>query len=168
MSELQFRQGRDSDLSAINVLYNHFVANSVALFETKAWDMHRREQWFDSFTQRPELYQLWVAYEGPKLVGFAYNGAFKAKPAYDSSSEITVYVDPEYHGQRIAKQLYLKLFEGINKSEIHRVYALVVTPNAASERLHEVFGFHRAGLLHQSGFKFGAFHDVIIYEKRMV
>ena len=42
--------------------------------------------------------------------------------------------------------------------------AVITVPNAGSERLHELFGFRRVGILSRVGWKFVRWHDVASWQ----
>ena len=48
---------------------------------------------------------------------------------------------------------------------IRTVYSVVTSPNPRSERLQQALGFDVAGVFRSSGYKDGAWHDVIWFEK---
>lgn len=47
---------------------------------------------------------------------------------------------------------------------IHSVVSIITGGNAASERLHEKFGFQHCGTLREMGKKFGQYLDVVYYQ----
>jgi phosphinothricin acetyltransferase len=46
-------------------------------------------------------------------------------------------------------------------------YAGVTLPNDPSRRLHESVGFSMVGVYHAVGYEFGAWHDVMWFERRL-
>ena len=50
---------------------------------------------------------------------------------------------------------------------VKTVYGIVTSPNEPSERLHESMGFARIGVMHNTGYKNGAWHDVTYFEKAL-
>ena len=67
----------------------------------------------------------------------------------------------------IGSRLYLELFSLLEKEDVHRVVAGIAQPNAASNALHERFGFTKVGAFTEVGHKFGKYWDVLWMQKTM-
>ena len=67
----------------------------------------------------------------------------------------------------MAGKLYKALFEALAGTDLHRAYALIVSPNPASVALHRRFGFEQVSTLNEVGRKFGRFYDVMWFEKKL-
>jgi phosphinothricin acetyltransferase len=49
--------------------------------------------------------------------------------------------------------------------DIHRIVGGYTLPNAASAKLHEMFGFKSVGIFSEVGYKFGKYWDVAWTER---
>lgn len=156
--------GRSEDLPAINDIYNYYVIESNATFDIDEWGEQRRIKWFEQFANSG-VYNLLVAKIKDEVIGFAYNSKFKEKPAYITSSEVTVYIKPGSERNGLGGKLYESLLSKISASNLHRLYAVITIPNPASIRLHKKFGFNIIGTMKEVGFKNGQFHSTAILEK---
>lgn len=76
-----------------------------------------------------------------------------------------MYLAPECTGRGIGSLLYASLFEVLEQEDVHVALAGVTLPNAASQRLHERFGFRPVGVFEEVGRKFDRFWDVAWYRK---
>ena len=161
----KIRPATPDDAPAINAIYNHYIAHSPATFDIEPWSLQRRHAWMDGLAASNGLYLLLVAEHQGQVVGFACNGQFKAKAAYDTSTETTIYLSAAGKYPGAGSQLYQALFDGLDRSRLHRAYAAITLPNAASLALHRKFGFECIGTMTQVGEKFGRFHDVSLYQK---
>jgi phosphinothricin acetyltransferase len=94
------------------------------------------------------------------VVGFAYTGSWRAKAAYDTTAESTIYLRAEVAGRGIGRALYRALFAALEGADLHAVVAGITLPNPASIVLHRGFGFVSVGVFREVGRKFGRFHDV--------
>jgi phosphinothricin acetyltransferase len=101
------------------------------------------------------------------ILGYATSSAFRAKPAYATSVEVTVYVAPDAARRGVGTLLYEALFSALDSEDLHRAYAGIALPNEASVRLHERFGFRHVGTYREVGRKFGRYWDVAWYEKEL-
>ena len=160
---VSIKVGNLNDLQSINDIYNHYVTNSNATFDTDEWKYKRRLDWFEQFGANPKIYNLFVAKSENNVIGFAYNSKFKEKAAYVTSSEVTIYIKPGFGGNGIGVKLYEKLLPKVVNSSIHRLYAVIAVPNSASIRLHEKFEFNIIGTMSEVGFKNGKYHSVSLY-----
>ncbi len=151
-----------TDIGTITRIYNHYVLTSHVTFDTAACSEEERGFWFDSFDG--ERYQCWVAESDSVLAGYACSQALKAKAAYQTSVEVSIYLARDQGGQGLGRALYQALLPALADKDLHRAYALVSQPNEASMRLHESFGFKPVSRLSDVGRKFDRYWDVVWLE----
>lgn len=120
--------------------------------------------WLAKLQKHPGMYHLLVAEIDGSVVGFAYNNEFREKLAYQTSTEVTIYLKPDMSVKGLGSALLSHLISDMKKSAFRRAYSLITLPNQVSEALHRKFGFVQVGQMTEVGFKFGQFHDVAIYE----
>ncbi|WP_375206557.1 GNAT family N-acetyltransferase [Hyphococcus sp.] len=166
MSGVSVRPAERRDLEAITALYNHFVENTAVTFDVGAFTVKAREPWFAQFAADGP-HRLFVAEREGAFAGYAGSMAFKAKKAYSTSVETTIYVAPVFAGAGVGKTLYERLFSALGREDVHRAYAGIALPNDGSIRFHRRFGFKEIGTYHEVGRKFGRYHDVTWFEKRL-
>lgn len=154
------------DYARIVDIYNHYVLNSAATFDTQPFSLGERAPWFAQFASTGP-YQLLVARRGDDVLGYAYAWRFNPRPAYDISVETTVYVDPDTLGGGVGSALYAELFRRLAECDLHGAYAGITLPNDASVRLHQRFGFHEIGVESEVGYKFDRYWSVGRYERRL-
>ena len=154
-----------ADAAVINRIYNHYVRNTAITFDLEPWSTQRRATWIAEFAGDENPYHAIVAELDGEVAGFAYNGEFRPRAAYQLSTETTVYTDPEKQVPGTGAALYKTLFQQIKKTNLHRAYAVIALPNPRSIAFHQRFGFTPVGTLHQVGYKFGNHYDVTWFEK---
>jgi len=165
MSNLLIRPAIKADLASINDIYNHYVQHTHITFDIEPWSAKKRLAWFAQFSGT--RYQLWVATVDGKVQAFAYTGQFRAKAAYDSSAEVTVYGHHQLQSKGVGTALYDKLLTNLAEAGLHRLYAVIALPNDVSVGLHKKLGFEQVGLLNEVGSKFGKKISVAMLEKRL-
>lgn len=165
MSGTLVRPAVDSDLSSITDIYNHYVRTSPATFDLEPVSLENRLQWMRGYPGG--RHRLFVAEDAGTIEGYATSGKVREKPGYLASIETTVYVHPEHLGKGIGKGLYAAIFAALESEDVHRAYAAIVLPNAASIALHERFGFKPAGLFREIGRKFDRYWDVQWFERAL-
>lgn len=163
------RPAVETDLPALNALYDHYIANTVATFDLEPWTAAQRAEWFTHYGRTgPHRVLVAVAGDGEPgnpLAGAAWSSAFRPKAAYDSTVETSVYVAPGWEGRRLGSRLYDELFTALAEEPVHRAIAVITTPNEGSVALHRRFGFEEVGTLTQVGLKFGRWLDVLYMQK---
>lgn len=165
-AEVQVRPGVETDLGALTDLYNHYVRETPLTFDTAALTPEERRPWLLSHPEDgPHRLMVAVDNGSQRILGYATSSAFRGKPAYDTSVEVSVYLAPDAGGRGVGTLLYEALFEALADEDVHRAYAGIAQPNEASTRLHERFGFRHVGTYREVGRKFGRYWDVAWYEK---
>jgi L-amino acid N-acyltransferase YncA len=160
---MKLRAATVGDAAALCELYGPYVSGSAISFETEPPDeaeMRRR------IADGGGAYPWLVAEdEGGAILGYAYATAFRSRPAYRFAVETTVYVRSGEHGRGIGARLYAPLLEALEAQGFTQAVAAITLPNEASVKLHERFGFRRAGTYRQVGYKLGAWHDVGLWQR---
>ncbi|MFK4798221.1 GNAT family N-acetyltransferase [Streptomyces sp. MPA0124] len=165
-AEVQVRPGVEEDLKALTDLYNHYVRETPITFDTEPFTPEERRPWLLSHPEDgPHRVRVAVNADSQEILGYATSGPYRAKPAYATSVETTVYVAPGAGGRGIGSLLYAALFDALAGEDLHRAYAGIAQPNEASGRLHARFGFRHVGTYREVGRKFGRYWDVAWYEK---
>ncbi|MFF8319115.1 GNAT family N-acetyltransferase [Streptomyces bobili] len=165
-TEVQVRPGNEGDLEALTDLYNHYVRETPITFDTAIFTPEERRPWLLSHPEDGP-YRLMVATDtdSQEILGYATSSPFRAKQAYATSVEVTVYLRPDAGGRGVGTLLYEALFEALSGEDLHRAYAGIAQPNEASVRLHERFGFRHVGTYREVGRKFGRYWDVAWFER---
>lgn len=165
-TEVQVRPGNEGDLEALTDLYNHYVRETPITFDTAIFTPEERRPWLLSHPEDGP-YRLMVATDtdSQEILGYATSSPFRAKQAYATSIEVTVYLRPDAGGRGVGTLLYEALFEALSGEDLHRAYAGIAQPNEASVRLHERFGFRHVGTYREVGRKFGRYWDVAWFER---
>jgi L-amino acid N-acyltransferase YncA len=103
----------------------------------------------------------WLVLEdGSEVVGYAYARAFHARPAYQWSCEVSVYVEQGRRRTGGGRALYDVLLPRLAGRGYRVAVAGMTLPNDASAGLHAALGFEPVGVYRRVGWKLGAWHDV--------
>lgn len=163
--ELELRPAREGDLLPVLQIYNHYVRATPITFEVTEVGVEERRAWFEEHSHGGRHRLVVAAPPDGAIVGWASTSTFRARAAYDTTVEASVYLDPGHLGRGVGSRLYEHLFRSIEGEDIERIVAGVTVPNPASERLHTSFGFQRVGTFTRVGRKFGRFWDVAWFER---
>jgi phosphinothricin acetyltransferase len=165
VSQSRVRPAEQDDLPTLVEIYNHYVRTTHITFDTCPFRIDERRPWFASFS-RSGPHRLFVSEVSNQVVGYASSSQFRAKPAYDTSVETTVYLDPDFVGRGIGERLYGALLDALqSEKSVHRAYGGIALPNERSIAIHKRFGFVLVGTFREIGFKFQKYWDVRWYEK---
>jgi len=103
----------------------------------------------------------WVVVEVDGVVrGYAYATRHRERPAYDWTTETTVYVHREFHGQGLGRAAMRGLVAILRLQGFHLLVAGITAPNPGSFGLHRSLGFGRIGEFEAIGWKSDAWHGV--------
>lgn len=150
-----------SDTEEITNIYNDYIVNSVATFETEP--LGEEEMRF-RIAQVSMRFPYFVLVEDGKIVGYCYAHPWKSRAAYKYTLETTVYVSSKHLGRGIGKQLMLKLIEECRRKGYRALVACITSGNTASCVLHEKLGYKKVSHFERVGIKLGKWLDVVDYE----
>lgn len=160
------RSAEPVDLDQVAKIYAHYVTTSAATFELTAPE---EEEWARRFAAVRDagLPFLVAAGDDGKIVGYAYCGPWKPRPAYRRTVEDSVYVAPWAAGRGIGGRLLDELLARCARAGVRQVIAVVAATgdHAASLALHRNRGFTDAGLLTGVGFKHGRWLDTHLLQR---
>jgi len=160
------RPVRLEDAAGMNAMYNPFIAESPATFETQPLDLDARRRWIEARLADPR-HPSFIAEDGDAgVIGFANAAPFDPRAAYETSVKTSVFIAAAAQGKGLGRRLYEALFPPLTAADVHRAYALIVAPNPASVALHQRFGFRHVSTLDEVGRKFGRYYSVMWFEKR--
>jgi peptide/nickel transport system permease protein len=98
-----------------------------------------------------------------RVLGYAYAGAFRPRPAYRFAVENSIYVDAGAQGQGIGVLLLAELIARCEDAGARQMLAVIGdSANAGSIGLHQALGFRRVGVITAVGFKHGRWVDTVI------
>ena len=164
---MDIRRAKLDDAAGVNAVYNPFILESAATFETVPITEEERRAWLDQLQGDPRHPVVVAEDENGAICGFANAVPFDTRPAYGTSVKTSVFVSPGDAGRGVGRALYRALFEALAGADLHRAYGLIVAPNPASVALHEAFGFAHVSTLDEVGRKFGRYYSVMWFEKRL-
>jgi len=160
------RDSRDADLPAITAIYGHWVRHGRASFELDPPDAA------EMATRRAALlaqrYPYLVAEDAGRVLGYAYAGPFRTRPAYRFTLENSVYVAPDAGRGGVGRALLGALLPRCEAWGARLVVAVIGdSANTASIALHAALGFQHAGLLPGTGWKHGQWVDTVLMTRAL-
>lgn len=102
------------------------------------------------------------------IVGYAYAGFYRARPAYRFTVENSVYLAPASHRRGIGLALLTELIVQCEARGYRQMIAVIGdSANAASVGVHTRAGFEMTGTLKDVGFKFGRWLDTVLMQRAL-
>ncbi len=159
---MKYRLGSLDDSEAIRAIYNREVLGSTVTFDLVARTAEDQLIWMD---EHSGAHPVVVAVDDLGTVcGFGSLSPYRPRPAYRTTVEDSVYVDPSYQGRGIGKGLLKELVSLAGSHGFHAVIARIVGGHDASIALHSSCGFHQIGIEREVGRKFGRLLDVVLMQ----
>jgi L-amino acid N-acyltransferase YncA len=163
MSLLEIRPTTAADLPAITGIYEHAVLYGTATFELIPPDLAEMTRRFATLMEGGFPY--FVATLEGRVVGYAYAGAYRPRPAYRFTVENSVYLEPAIHRRGIGLQLLQRLISESEARGYRQMIAVIGdSANAGSIGVHTKCGFDMIGTHPNVGFKFGRWLDTVMMQ----
>ena len=103
MTVLTVRDAVETDLPAIVAIYNATVPSRMVTADTEPASVESRLSWFRE--HRPGFRPLWVAETDGRIVAWISFSSFYGRPAYNATTEISIYVAQECRRQGIGREM---------------------------------------------------------------
>ena len=152
------RPATETDLPAINEIYNHYVLHSTCTYQDEPSTPDERRAWFAA---HDPLHPVSVYEQDGQILGWASLSRFHLRSAYRNTVENSVYVRPALHRRGIGSLLLAHTITQARDLGHRTILALIDADQTASVTLHLKFGFEQVAHLRQVGFKFGRWLDVV-------
>ena len=160
------RPVRDADIPAITAIYSHAVLHGLASFEVDAPDAAEMTKRMRAVVDAGFPYL--VAEVDGRVLGYAYAGLYRTRPAYWNSAENSVYVSPDAHRLGVGRALLRELIDIMTQRGFRQMIAVIGdSGNAGSIGLHRALGFTFCGTIHSVGYKHGRWLDSVIMQKAL-
>jgi L-amino acid N-acyltransferase YncA len=163
MSTPEIRPATEADLASVTGIYGHAVRFGTATFELVAPDL-------DEITRRyralkADNFPYLVAELDGNVIGYAYAGAYRPRPAYRFTVENSIYLDPAIHRRGIGGLLLRRLIGECEARGYRQMIAVIGdSANAGSIGVHRACGFRMIGTHPNVGLKFGRWLDTVMMQ----
>ena len=160
--EINIRPYKSEDTQAILDIINHNILHSTALYD---YNIRTYEQQKNILEEKvSKNFPVIVAELDGNVVGFGMYSEFRFREAYKFTVEHSVYVNKDFYGKSIGKQLLDELISLAKKQKLHTMIAVIDAENQGSVEFHEKFGFKTVGIIKESGYKFDRWLDSVFMQ----
>jgi L-amino acid N-acyltransferase YncA len=166
MSDPEIRPATEADLRSITAIYEHAVRFGTATFELIPPDLAEMTRRYTALIDGGFPY--FAAELDGRVVGYAYAGPYRPRPAYRFTVENSVYLDPAIHRRGIGLQLMEHLIAESDVRGFRQMIAVIGdSANAGSIGLHRRCGFQMIGTHPSVGLKFGRWLDTVMMQRTL-
>jgi L-amino acid N-acyltransferase YncA len=164
LETITIRPAIPDDAAAVAAIYAPFVEQTAVSFEETP---PTSAEMAGRIAKAQSRWQWLVAEDRGIVVGYAYGSQHRDRAAYRWSVEVSAYVDAAHHRQGIGRALYNALLPELAAKGFCTAFAGITLPNDPSVALHAAAGFTPIGVFRSIGWKFGRWHDVGWYQRRL-
>ena len=164
--DVRLRPAEASDIASITAIYREAVLTGTASFELEAPDEATMLARMAALADGG--FPCVVASEGTGILGYAYAGPYRARPAYRFTVEDSVYLAAAARGRGIGTMLLGRLVDQCEAHGFRQMVAIIGdSANRASIALHRRLGFRLTGTLASVGWKHGRWLDSVIMQRAL-
>ncbi|HEY0569377.1 MAG TPA: GNAT family N-acetyltransferase [Xanthobacteraceae bacterium] len=170
MTPVSIRAATPADIAEITRIYADAVKHGTASFELEPPDEAEmlRRQTALADAGYPYIVAESVVGSAGKLLGYAYAGPYRTRPAYRFSIEDSIYVDPAAQRRGVGRLLLARLIAEAEARGFRQMIAVIGDPaQTASIELHRKAGFRPIGTIENVGFKFGRWLDSVLMQRAL-
>ena len=164
MSTPEIRPATEADLPFVTEIYEHAVRYGTATFELIPPDLAGMTRRFRALMDGGFPYFVGVL--DSRVVGYAYAGPYRPRPAYRFTVENSVYLQPAGSaGRGIGLLLMQRLIAECETRGYRQMIAVIGnSANAGSIGVHTRTGFQMIGTHPGVGFEFGRWLDTVMMQ----
>ena len=160
------RHAEPADLEHVTEIYRDSVENGVASYELTPPSLTEMAERYSALTNLNYPYVVAEASDGA-IVGYAYAGAYRSRPAYRWTVEDSVYLAPHARGRGIGRALLGDLVHRCTALGFRQMVAVIGGGHEPSIRMHEAIGFTHSGVLKATGYKHGNWLDTVMMQLQL-
>ncbi|PZO66406.1 MAG: GNAT family N-acetyltransferase [Paracoccus denitrificans] len=160
----RIRDAIADDAAAIGAIWNPVIRDTVITF----WPVERSEAEIAGLirSRQADGHGFFVAEDaGGNVIAFASYSQFRSGIGYSKSMEHTVYVATDQRKTGIARDLMAHLEDHARNAGARLMIGAITATNDTSVRFHARLGYQDQGRIPAAGWKFGAFHDLVLMVK---
>ena len=166
MSSAEIRPATEADLPFVTEIYEHAVRYGTATFELIPPELTEMTRRFEVLMA--DGFPYFTATLEGRVIGYAYAGAYRPRPAYRFTVENSVYLQPAIHRRGIGLQLMQRLIADCETCGYRQMIAVIGdSANAGSIGVHTKTGFQMIGTHPDVGLKFGRWLDTVMMQRAL-
>ena len=162
---LSIRPATLADIPSITRIYEHAVRHGTASFELEPPDEAEMGRRMRALLDGGFPYL--AAEADGELLGYAYAGHYRTRPAYRFTVEDSIYVAPQAQRRGAGRALLDALIVESEGRGFRQMLAVIGDSAHGSIELHRAAGFRMVGTFENVGFKFGRWLDSVMMQRAL-
>ncbi|MET0671528.1 MAG: N-acetyltransferase family protein [Xanthobacteraceae bacterium] len=163
---LSIRPATLADIPSITRIYEHAVRHGTASFELEPPDEAEMGRRMRALLDGGFPYL--AAEADGELLGYAYAGHYRTRPAYRFTVEDSIYVAPQAQRRGAGRALLDALIVESEGRGFRQMLAVIGdSAHVGSIELHRAAGFRMVGTFENVGFKFGRWLDSVMMQRAL-
>jgi len=158
----QIRLVTESDLPAINAIYNHYIHTSTATYQDEPTTPAQRTAWFHAHGPNHPI--TVATTPNNEILAWASLSPFNPRSAYRFTVENSIYVRHDLHRQGLGRAMLADLLARACTLGHRQVVALISADQSQSIELHRRAGFRQVGHLPHVGLKSNQWLDLVLMQ----
>lgn len=154
------RDALEQDLPKIIEIYNSTVSSRMVTADTSPVSVESRLAWFQEHS--PDFRPLWIVEEAEEVAAWLSFSSFYGRPAYNQTTEISIYVHESWRGQGFGSYLLQTAIEHSPTLGVDTLLGFIFGHNVPSLNLFRKLGFEQWGWLPEVALLDGVKHDLAI------
>jgi L-amino acid N-acyltransferase YncA len=154
-----FRPARSQDAEGVAAIWNHYIRDTTVTFNPVEKTV---AEVAETIATRPAFF---VAERDGRIIGFSTYGAFRPGIGNIRSKEHSILLAPDAAGQGLGRALLTAVEDHARGAGVHTLFGGVSAENAAGRAFHARMGYAEAAILHDVGWKFGRYIDLVLMQK---
>lgn len=164
---LSVRPVSEADLPAITAIYADAVRHGTASYELEPPGLDEMIRRWRAL--RDGGFPYLAACRDDDIIGYAYAGPYRPRPAYRYTVENAVYVASGAQRSGTGRKLLEWLIADCVSRGFRQMIAVIGDGDnhTASVGLHAALGFRRIGIIEGSGYKHGRWLDTVLMQRQL-
>jgi phosphinothricin acetyltransferase len=159
------RDAVPADLPAIVAIYNSIIPGRMVTADLEPVTVESRVPWLQAHD--PRRRPVWVVEAGGRVIAWLSFDTFYARPAYDGTAMIAIYIEETHRGAGLGRWLLERALAHAPGLGLRVLLGYIFAHNEPSLRLFAKFGFARWAHLPGVTRLDGIDRDVVIMGKRV-
>lgn len=168
---ITLRSAVPEDAAKLVEIYKPYILQTAVTYE---YEVPSEEEFAGRIAQTLDSgFPYLIAEQNGCIIGYAYAQAYGVRAAFQHTAELSVYLDMEKKGQGAGRMLYEELERILSAQGFHSLVAVIAASDEEPDpyltrdslKFHEAMGYKKAGELHQCGYKFGRWYNIVHMEK---
>jgi L-amino acid N-acyltransferase YncA len=165
---MKIRPATTADAAACAAIYAPYVADTAISFETEPPTQAEMAERIITAERTHAWLVLEDLEDDGRVVGYAYAGPWRSRPAYRWTCETSIYLEVGRRRSGSGRALYEALLARLAERGYRTAVAGMTLPNEASVALHRAMGFEPVGTFRKVGRKHGRWYDVARTQRSIV